>query len=187
MQSASIHRRLVLTATAATMGGTLAPGVSAAAEAIWFAEYSTAKQRNGADIRLAMYRKRVGAPQSGEAPRPVLFMVHGSSTSARSSFDLAVPGRANYSMMDAFARYGFDVWTMDHEGYGRSARADGNSDIASGVEDLKAAMAVVARETGQTRCNFLGESIRRPARRGVRHRSARACRPPYTGGAHLHR
>ena len=45
-------------------------------------------------------------------------------------------------MMDAFARYGFDVWTMDHEGYGRSSRTDGNSDIASGVEDLKAAMVV---------------------------------------------
>ena len=157
MQSASIHRRLVLTATAATMGGAFAPGASAAAGAIWFGEYSTAKQRNGTDIRLAMYRKRLGAPQPGEAPRPVLFMVHGSSTSARSSFDLAVPGRPDYSMMDAFARYGFDVWTMDHEGYGRSSRADGNSDIASGVEDLKAAMAVVARETGQARCNFLGE------------------------------
>ena len=120
MQSASIHRRLVLTATAATLGGAFAPGVSAAAETIWFGEYSTAKQRNGTDIRLAMYRKRLGAPQPGEAPRPVLFMVHGSSTSARSSFDLAVPGRADYSMMDVFARYGFDVWTMDHEGYGRS-------------------------------------------------------------------
>jgi pimeloyl-ACP methyl ester carboxylesterase len=158
MRSASIHRRLVLTATAATMGGALAPGRAVTAEAIWFGEYSTAKPRNGTDIRLAMYRKRLGAPQPGEAPRPVLFMVHGSSTSARSSFDLAVPGRPDYSMMDAFARYGFDVWTMDHEGYGRSARADGNSDIASGVEDLKAAMTVVARETGQTRCNFLGES-----------------------------
>ena len=52
-------------------------------------------------------------------------------------------------MMDVFARYGFDVWTMDHENYGRSAQTSSNSDIASGVEDLKAAMAVVQRETGQ--------------------------------------
>jgi pimeloyl-ACP methyl ester carboxylesterase len=138
----SIERRTLLAASAA------------AAEAIVLTEYWTTKQRNGSEIKLAMYRKRIG----GDAPRPVLFMVHGSSNSARSSFDLSVPSGAEYSMMDAFARYGFDVWTMDHEGYGKSARTDGNSDIASGVEDLKAAMAVVAHETGQTRCHFLGES-----------------------------
>ena len=146
----SIERRTLLAASAASIGAT-APAT--AAEAIVFTEYWAAKQRDGAGIRLAMYRKRIG-----EAARPVLFMVHGSSNSARSSFDLAVPGRAEYSMMDAFARYGFDVWTMDHEGYGQSSRTDGNSDIASGVEDLKAAMTVVAHETGQTRCHFLGES-----------------------------
>ena len=88
----------------------------------------------------------------------MLFLVHGSSNSARSSFDLTVPGRGEYSSMDVFARYGFDVWTMDHEGYGKSSRTDGNSDIASGVEDLKAAVAVIARETGQTRYHFVGES-----------------------------
>jgi alpha-beta hydrolase superfamily lysophospholipase len=38
------------------------------------------------------------------------------------------------ALMDEFARYGFDVWTMDHEGYGRSTRTDSNSDILSGVE-----------------------------------------------------
>jgi alpha-beta hydrolase superfamily lysophospholipase len=130
-----------------------AAATTPAADAIRFSEYRATKQRNGAEIRLAMYRER-----SGETPRPVLFLVHGSSTSARSSFDLTVPGNDDYSMMDVFVRYGFDVWTMDHEGYGKSARTDGNSDIASGVEDLKAAMAVVGRETGRTRCHFLGES-----------------------------
>jgi pimeloyl-ACP methyl ester carboxylesterase len=146
----SIERRTLLAASAASIGAT---PPATAAEAAVLTEYWTAKQRNGADIKLAMYRKRIGT-----GAQPVLFMVHGSSNSARSSFDLTVPGRADYSMMDAFARYGFDVWTMDHEGYGRSARTDGNSDIASGVEDLKAAMTVIAHETGQTRCHFLGES-----------------------------
>jgi alpha-beta hydrolase superfamily lysophospholipase len=145
----SIDRRTLLAASAASVG---AAAPTAAAGAIVLTEYWAAKLRNGAEIRLAMYRKRIG-----DGARPVLFMVHGSSTSARSSFDLSVPG-SDYSMMDAFARYGFDVWTMDHEGYGKSSRTDGNSDIASGVEDLKAAMAVIARETGQTRCHFLGES-----------------------------
>ena len=158
MQSAPVTRRLALAGTAAAMTAAMPHGASAAADPIWFREYAATKRRNGNDIRLVLYRKRIGEPQAGEAALPVLFLVHGSSNSARSSFDLVVPGRGEYSSMNVFARYGFDVWTMDHEGYGRSARTDGNSDIASGVEDLKAAMAVIATETGQTRCHFLGES-----------------------------
>src|SRR2546423_15496697 len=60
--------------------------------------------------------------------------------------------------MDEFARYGFDCWTMDHENYGRSGRTSGNSDIASGVEDLKAGTEIVTRETGRQKFHFLGES-----------------------------
>jgi pimeloyl-ACP methyl ester carboxylesterase len=158
MQTYQATRRLVLAGSAGTMAGVVARGTAAAAEAIWTGEYQAVKTRNGQTIALAMYRKRLGAPQPGEAAQPVLFLVHGSSTSARSSYDLTVPGRGEYSTMNVFARYGFDVWTMDHEGYGKSARTDGNSGIASGVEDLKAAVDIVARETGQARCHFLGES-----------------------------
>ncbi|HEU0156249.1 MAG TPA: alpha/beta fold hydrolase, partial [Stellaceae bacterium] len=104
---------------------------------------------------LALYRKRLEAP---EGPRPVLFLVHGSSNSGLSSFDLAVPGKGEYSTMNALARLGFDVWTMDHENYGRSSRTDGNSDIQSGVEDLVAATELVIGETGQRRMHFMGES-----------------------------
>ena len=53
---------------------------------------------------------------------------------------------------------GYDVWTLDHEGYGKSSRTDGNSDIKSGVEDLKAAAGVIARETGQKRFHVYGSS-----------------------------
>jgi pimeloyl-ACP methyl ester carboxylesterase len=60
--------------------------------------------------------------------------------------------------MNVFARWGFDVWTMDHENYGKSGRTSGNSDIASGAQDLKAAMQVVVRETGQQQIHFMGES-----------------------------
>ena len=144
----SLLRRSALAASAALLAAPATASESAKAR-----EYQAVKARDGKPIKLAMYRKRAGG-----GARPVLFLVHGSSTSALSSFDLQVPGNANYSMMTAFAEYGFDVWTMDHEGYGKSDRTDGNSDIASGVEDLKAAMEVVKRETGQTRCHFLGES-----------------------------
>ena len=61
-------------------------------------------------------------------------------------------------MMETFASLGFDVWTMDFEGYGRSTRTNGNSNIADGVRDLEAAVDVVLRETGQRRVHFFGES-----------------------------
>ena len=145
---------------AATGGLATLAAVPAAAQApdIWRADYTATKRRGDADIRLAMYRKRLGAPQPGDAPRPVLFMVHGSSPAALASFDLQVPGHGEYSLMDVFARFGYDVWSMDHEGYGRSDRTDGNSDIASGVLDLVAGAAVVQRETGQARMHMMGES-----------------------------
>ena len=108
-------------------------------------------------VSLAVYRKRL-PPSAGELPRPVLFLVHGSSNSGLSSFDLTVPEASEYSTMNVFAGLGYDVWTMDHENYGRSSRTEGNSDIASGVADLIAATELVIRETGQERLHFMGES-----------------------------
>jgi alpha-beta hydrolase superfamily lysophospholipase len=110
------------------------------------------------EVSLAVYRKCMGAPPAGQPSRPVLFLVHGSSNSALSSFDLTVPGAGEYSTMNVFVALGFDVWTMDHENYGRSSRTSGNSDIASGVEDLIAASELVMRETGQPRMHLMGES-----------------------------
>jgi pimeloyl-ACP methyl ester carboxylesterase len=169
----ALARRTVLKAAGLGVGAGLMSGFASAAQAqgaaqgtavaaagaapggdVWSAEYWTKK----GDINLYIYRKRVGAPVAGERPRPILFMVHGSSNSSRTSYDLQVPGKAEYSMMNVFARNGFDVWTMDHEGYGFSSRSAGNSDIKSGVEDLKLAAVVMARETGQTRTHYFGTS-----------------------------
>jgi pimeloyl-ACP methyl ester carboxylesterase len=149
---------VALGGVAATAMGTAAHPTLAVEPAVWSGDYWAVKWRGEQKIWLAMYRKRLGAPQPGTPTRPVLFLVHGSSTAAKSSFDLSVPGSGEYSTMNVFARLGFDVWTMDHEGYGQSSRTDGNSDIASGVEDLKAAADLVTRETGQIRCNYMGES-----------------------------
>jgi pimeloyl-ACP methyl ester carboxylesterase len=121
---------------------------------IWRNEYTAQKGQ----VRLAMYRKRVGAPRQGQAALPVFILVHGSSISSQASYDLKFPGHGEYSMMNKFADWGYDVWTLDHEGYGKSSRTTSNSDIASGVEDLKAAVEVIARETGVRRYHFFGES-----------------------------
>ena len=120
---------------------------------IWSAEYTAHK----GDISLYMYRKHDGTPDR-DNPRPVLFLVHGSSFSGPSGFDLTVPGSDDYSLMDEFARRGYDVWTLDHEGYGRSDSGDGNSPISEGVEDLKAGVEVVEAETGLTSYVFYGQS-----------------------------
>src|ERR1700741_3352154 len=154
----ALPRRDILKTAGLGVGAGLLSGMTTPAQAatdgeIWTSEYWTKK----GDVPLYIFRKRLGAPKAGDAPRPVLFLVHGSSVTWR-IFDLDTPGRGEYSIMNVFARWGFDVWTMDHENYGKSGRTSGNSDIASGAQDLKTAMHVVARETGQSKAHFMGES-----------------------------
>ena len=154
----TLPRRAILKTAGLGIGAGLLSGVTTPTQAasdgeIWTSEYWTKK----GDVPLYIFRKRVGAPKAGDAPRPVLFLVHGSSVTWR-IFDLDTPGHGEYSMMNVFARWGFDVWTMDHENYGKSGRTSGNSDVASGAQDLKAAMPVVAKETGLQKVHFMGES-----------------------------
>jgi alpha-beta hydrolase superfamily lysophospholipase len=110
------------------------------------------------DVSLYLFRKRARDTHTAQAKLPVLFLAHGSSVSSRPTFDLSVPGHGEFSLMDVFAKFGFDVWTMDFEGYGRSSKTEGNSDIATGVLDLKAAAEVMRRETGQESFHLYGES-----------------------------
>src|SRR5260370_26000028 len=140
-------RRTLLTGAGLGLGS----GLLAADHKLISSEYWVKK----GSVPLYIFRKRMEAPKAGQA---VLFLVHGSSISSRPSFDLTVPGRGEYSLMNTFAQFGFDVWTMDHENYGRSGRTDGNSDIASGLEDLKAAVDLVTKETGQQKVHFFRES-----------------------------
>jgi alpha-beta hydrolase superfamily lysophospholipase len=155
----SLPRRALLQGAGIGLGAGLLAGVAtptaAAPEAsIWSAEYWAKK----GDVKLNLWRKRAGAPKSGEPALPIVFLVHGSSNSARSSYDLTVPGKDEYSLMNVLARYGYDVWTMDHDGYGYSGSSGNNSDMASGIEDLKAAIPVVMNETGQQKAHFYGTS-----------------------------
>jgi pimeloyl-ACP methyl ester carboxylesterase len=109
-----------------------------------------------AEVSLFLWRKRLADAATSAAPPVVL--VHGSSLSALPTFDLTVPGHPDYSFMDWLARRGHDVWTLDHEGYGRSTITAGNSDIATGVADLVAATDVIARVTGAPQVHVYGLS-----------------------------
>jgi alpha-beta hydrolase superfamily lysophospholipase len=154
------RRSLVAAALAApTMASAASRNKTSSTPAkVWSNEYWAHKVGPTGDVKLYMFRKRMGAPKAGEAPLPVLMLVHGSSNSARSSFDLATPGKGEYSVMNVFAQFGFDVWTMDHENYGHSSQTSGNSDIASGVEDLKAGVELIAKETSAAKVHMMGES-----------------------------
>jgi pimeloyl-ACP methyl ester carboxylesterase len=111
---------------------------------------------NKGDARLFMWhRKR----REGTAFAGTLFFVHGSSMASQPTFDLTVPGRADSSAMQWFADRGFDTWTMDHEGYGRSSKHRAiNSDIANGADDLLAATQYIRQKTGAGPMHYYGIS-----------------------------
>ena len=77
-------------------------------------------------------------------------------------------------MMNVFAGYGFDVWTMDHDGYGYSGSSGNNSDIASGVEDLKAGDAGGRCRRPASRSSLLRQVLGRHPRRRLRPGAARS-------------
>ena len=93
------------------------------------------------DVRLFLWEKFAGAPDG----KPAILFVHGSSMASQPTFDLAVPGRPDSSVMDWFARRGFVCWSVDMEGYGRSDKSrDITCDIANGADDLTAATDYIA-------------------------------------------
>ena len=106
-------------------------------------------------VKLYVYRKHNA---EGPARKPVLCLVHGSTFSSRGTYDVIVDGNRGHSAMEHFAGLGYDVWTMDHEGYGYSDRTDSNSGIMVGVADLQAAMPLVLEKSGQKSILLFGES-----------------------------
>lgn len=100
---------------------------------------------NKGDVRLFMWEKFVDTP----ANKPAVLFVHGSSMASQPTFDLTVPGRADSSVMDWFAKRGFVCWCVDMEGYGRSDKTrDITCDISNGADDLAAATDYIRRTRG---------------------------------------
>jgi pimeloyl-ACP methyl ester carboxylesterase len=106
------------------------------------------------DVKLFLWRKTGGA-----ATRGTILFVHGSSMASQPTFDLRVPGRPHSSAMEWFAEQGFDTWTMDNEGYGRSDKSRPiNCDIPNGADDLAAGSEYVLRNSGAKKLLVYGIS-----------------------------
>jgi alpha-beta hydrolase superfamily lysophospholipase len=101
--------------------------------------------RDGA--KLFLWEKCMG---DSAAAKGVVLFVHGSSMASQPTFDLQVPGRPDSSAMEWFARRGYDTWSTDSEGYGRSTKdRDNNADISRGADDLKAAAEYIRKLRGE--------------------------------------
>jgi len=107
------------------------------------------------NVRLFLWEKYAGVPDG----KPAVLFVHGSSMASQPTFDLTVPGRADSSVMDWFAKRGYACWSVDMEGYGRSDKSrDIYCDIANGADDLAVATDYIARTRGTDRFLVYGIS-----------------------------
>ena len=108
------------------------------------------------DINLFLWEKKASTavPFKG-----TIFFIHGSSMASQPTFDLSVPDRPFSSAMDWFAAQGYDTWTMDNEGYGRSDKhRDINFDISNGADDIAAGSAYIMEKAGIQAMHFYGIS-----------------------------
>ena len=119
-------------------------------------EHWTSRSTAEGEVKLFLWNKKA---KSAVPRKGTIFFVHGSSMAAQPTFDLAVAGRPWSSAMDWFANQGFDTWTMDNEGYGRSSKFRNiNSDISNGADDIEAGSAYVMAQTGEKQMLFYGIS-----------------------------
>ena len=115
-------------------------------------------------VELFVRNKHLQTPAAPASRRTLLF-IHGATYPAETSFDLPIDG---VSMMDLFARAGFDVFLVDVRGYGRSTRppamaepAEQGAPVATSDEagaDLDSAVDYVLKLRGLDRLDLMGWS-----------------------------
>lgn len=115
-------------------------------------------------IRLHVRNKRPAGVTSFPSDRIVLF-VHGATYPADTAFDLDLPGG---SWMDYAARRGFDAYSVDVRGYGRSTRPAAMqapaaqsapfADTADAVGDVASVVEFIRRRRGVQKINLVGWS-----------------------------
>lgn len=112
-----------------------------------------------AGIRLRIWEKAL-ASASGKG---IVILAHGSGTAGEESFDLQMsgrpaPGEPPFSLMDALAREGFDVFAPDIRGFGRSTHPDGGVTSEEARDDFLAVIDYVLKERNTGRINIVGWS-----------------------------
>ena len=148
----------------AAMVAALALGGAARAEVpeIVVEERMIASGDPGVEIYM---REKRPKDMTAFSPSRTLLYVHGATYPAETSFDLPIEG---VSMMDRFAREGFDVFLVDMRTYGRSSRppemdqpAEANAPLATSDEvarDISAAVDSVLKLRGIPKLDLLGWS-----------------------------
>jgi pimeloyl-ACP methyl ester carboxylesterase len=104
-------------------------------------------------IRLYVWEKYVDNPN-----KPVVVLAHGSATAGKESFDLQVPGKPDYSLMDVLAQNGFDVFALDTRGFGRSTHPEGHMTTAEASLDLNAVVDYVLKLRNAKKVDLLSWS-----------------------------
>jgi pimeloyl-ACP methyl ester carboxylesterase len=106
---------------------------------------STVPAIEGETVQLYVRERVKPATIQRGAPRDdrVVLFVHGAGTPAEVAFDVPYAG---YSWMAYLAEAGFDVFSMDMTGYGRSTRPNGMNDVCNLSAEQQAAL-------GRTPCD----------------------------------
>ncbi|NQV98688.1 MAG: alpha/beta hydrolase [Rhodospirillales bacterium] len=108
------------------------------------------------EVKLFLWNKYLERPANKKG---TIVFVHGSSMASQPTFDLAVDGRPFSSVMNYFATLGYDTWSVDMEGYGRSSKhRDITCDISNGADDLAAATAYIEALRGAGPVHMYGIS-----------------------------
>ena len=157
-----MQRRRLLAAPAIVTAASLATeGRAQAAPRIVTEEYTIPTSQPGIEVFLRS--KRPEGMQASPA-RTVLFC-HGATYPAHAAFDLPLIG---VSWMDYMAGRGFDVWSLDLPGYGRSTRPaamaqppEANPPLVRGEEAVAAiatAAAFIREKRGVAKASLMGWS-----------------------------
>jgi pimeloyl-ACP methyl ester carboxylesterase len=119
----------------------------------------------GGDPGVELYLRNKRAASGPGAPGRTVLLVHGLTYPGSAVFDLPLDGR---SWMDVIAARGFDVWSVDIRGYGRSSRPDIFTrpadeappylDAATATRDLEAAADFIRGHRGLDRISLVAWS-----------------------------
>jgi pimeloyl-ACP methyl ester carboxylesterase len=108
-------------------------------------------------LRIYLWEKyQAGSEVSFGRSGKTALLVHGGTWSGRPDFDLQI---RDYSLMDALATNGYDVWAIDIHGYGHSDKTDKDwSGVQSAAADIDAAVEYITKLRGVSKVDLLGWS-----------------------------